>query len=85
VTRQTRCDLALVMCEGTTYALPRDSGSTTRIPCTRSDASQVLDLDVVVAAGTIVSGAELEDGDLIECDMYGSRVLVPRNVLEEMN
>jgi hypothetical protein len=78
---QTRCDLALVVCEGRTYAVPQEG----HVVQPWVDAEQAEYLDVVVSAGTIVSGAIVRGGTLLACDMYGVRVLVPCEVLEDVN
>jgi hypothetical protein len=85
MTSQTRCDLALVSCEGATYAIPQDGSSAAHALHRWADHARAEYLDVVVTAGTIVSGAVLSGGVLVECDMYGARVLVPRDVLEDVN
>jgi hypothetical protein len=82
---QTRCELTLVLCEGTTYALPLGSGAMPQSLPEWASETQPEYLDVIVSAGTIVSGAAVHGGALIACDMYGVRVLVPCEVLEEVN
>lgn len=85
LTRQTRCDLSLVLCEGLTYAIPRDESSVAFALTRWVNTTRAEYLDVVVTAGTIVSGAAVQGGVLVECDMYGVRVLVPRDVLEDVH
>jgi hypothetical protein len=82
---QTRCDLALVLYDGTTYAVPREGGAMPHALEQWAADSRAEYLDVLVTAGTIVSGAPVRGGALMACDMYGVRVLVPREVLEELN
>jgi hypothetical protein len=82
--RQTRCDVVLVLHKGSTYAIPQDDSWAAYVLRRWAIASRALHLDVVVTAGTIVTGAEVGHGVLVACDLYGSSVLVPRAVLEEM-
>jgi hypothetical protein len=82
---QTRCDLALVLCDGRTYAVPSSDQAPPRARQPWADDSHAEYLDVVVVAGTIVSGAAVRGGSLVACDMYGVRVLVPCEVLEDVN
>ena len=82
---QTRCDLALVLCDGRTYAVPTEGTDLPHASQLWAVDSHAEYLDVVVVAGTIVSGATEGDGALLACDMYGVRVLVPCEVLEDMN
>jgi hypothetical protein len=82
---QTRCDLTLVLCAGRTYAVPHEGRALPHAdpPWAHDEHAEVL--DVVVRAGTIVSGPTVQGGTLLACDMYGVRVLVPCEVLEDVN
>jgi hypothetical protein len=82
---QTRCDLALVVFQGRTYAVPREGRAVPYALPPWPDAGDAEYLDVVVSAGTIVSGPTVRGGTLLACDMYGVRVLVPCEVLEDVN
>jgi hypothetical protein len=82
---QTRCELALVLYAGRTYAVPRDSRVMPDDLQRGFDDAPTEYLDVVIDAGTIVSGATVRGSALLACDMYGVRVLVPREVLEDVN
>jgi hypothetical protein len=81
---QTRCDLALVLCEGLTYAVPHEGGILPQGLWLGTHASPAEYLDVVVTAGTILEGSTVRDGSLLACDMYGVRVFVPREALEDI-
>jgi hypothetical protein len=82
---QTRCALSLVHCEGTTYAIPlADLGLAFALD-DWADAHHAEYLDIVVPAGTPVLGADTDTNPLVECEVYGARVLIPREALEEVN
>jgi hypothetical protein len=82
---QTRCDLSLVHCDGTTYGIPLvDLGLAFALD-DWADAHHAEYLDIVVPAGTPVLGDEGSCDPLVECEVYGARVLIPREALEDVN
>ena len=84
MTSQTRWALSLVHCEGVTYALPLAGLLTPEIHYwARSSGAE--HLGVVVPAGTLVVSDEGVDHELIECEVEGTRVVIPRDALEQVH
>ena len=84
MTSQTRWALSLVQCEGVTYGLPL-AGWITPALHSWARSSGAEHLGVVVPAGTMVVSHEDEHDVLIECEFEGTRVVIPRDALEEVH
>jgi hypothetical protein len=83
MTSRTRCDLALVICEGQTYAIPRDGSPIEGYLGAWAKLAGVEWLDILVPAGTEVTVAR--GGVVAECDVLGFRAFVPRDLLEDLH
>ena len=81
--RQTRWAMSLVRCQGTTYGIPLNGNLT--LPLGDWTLSNAEHLRVVVPAGTSIEGYFVRGNVLVECNLSGRRVLVPRDALEELN
>jgi hypothetical protein len=85
MTSRTRCELSLFLCAGVTYAVPQDDSPGAFQIRRWSGAVGGAWLDPVVPAGTRTTVLRAHGNVLVECDLLGFRVLMPRDLIEEFS
>jgi hypothetical protein len=85
MTGQTRWALSLVHCGDATYGLPLAGGTLSPALHHWARTQRARHLGVIVPAGTCVAGVEVGGNVLVECNLDGTRVLIPRDAIEQFN
>jgi hypothetical protein len=76
--------MSLVHCQGATYGIPLNNDLTIPLQGWAS-ADDAEHLHIVVPAGTSIEGCFVRGNVLVECEVLGTRVLIPRDALEELH